>query len=192
MAALQNWDITGLDVRNTFLYGKLDEEIYMEQPEGFHVPNQEHKVLKLLHALYGLKQVGLAWWRMLRESMIELGFQGLVSDAGLFIFRNEHSFVITVIYVDETIFCGLDKLLVTELKGKFMKRWECRDLGVVMEFLCMRIVHEGSKVHIDQCTYLETVLQRCRMQNSKAAATPLPAGYMPQKTDEDATIDPEL
>ena len=74
MAALQNWTITGLDVRNAFLYGELDEDIYMEQPEGFHVPNQEHKVLKLLRALYSLKQAGRAWWHTLRESMIELGF----------------------------------------------------------------------------------------------------------------------
>jgi hypothetical protein len=192
MAALQNWDITGLDVRNAFLYGDLEEEIYMEQPEGFRVPDQEHKVLLLRRALYGLKQAGLAWWRTLRESMIELGFRGLISDAGLFIFRNERSFVIAVIYVDDALFCGPDKLLVAELKSKFMKRWECRDLGAVTEFLRMRIVREGSKVHIDQCAYLETVLQRCGMQNSKSAATPLPAGYMPQKVDEDATIDPEL
>jgi len=40
MAALHDWHITGLDVRNAFLYGKLDEEIYMEQPEGFHVPGK--------------------------------------------------------------------------------------------------------------------------------------------------------
>ena len=60
MAALQNWDITGLDVRNTFLYGKLDEEIYMEQPEGFCVPGQEHKVPELQCALCSLKQAGLA------------------------------------------------------------------------------------------------------------------------------------
>ena len=61
------------------------------------------------HTLYGLKQVGLAWWHTLRESMIELGFEGLVSDAGLFICRDEHSVVIAIIYVDDAIFCGQTK-----------------------------------------------------------------------------------
>jgi hypothetical protein len=192
MAALQNWHITGLDVRNAFLYGDLEEEIYMEQPEGFHVPGRERDVLKLLRALYGLKQAGLAWWRTLRESMIKLGFQGLTSDAGLFIYRDEHGFVIAVIYVDDAIFCGPNPSLVKDLKSKFMQRWECRDLGDVTEFLRMRIIREGSKVHIDQCTYLDTVLQRCGMQDAKSAATPLPAGYMPEPAGQDTTIDPEL
>jgi len=89
MAALNDWYLTGLDVQNAFLYGELDEEIYMEQPEGFRVPGQESAVLKLMHALYGLKQAGLAWWRTLRESMIELGFEGLTSNAGLYLFRDK-------------------------------------------------------------------------------------------------------
>ena len=62
MAALENWVAYGLDVRNTYLYGELDKEIYMEQPEGFCVPGKENYVLRLNKALYGLKQAGLAWW----------------------------------------------------------------------------------------------------------------------------------
>ena len=61
MAALENWTISGLDIRNTYLYGKLDEEIYMEQPEGFCVNGLEHFIIRLKKALYGLKQAGLAW-----------------------------------------------------------------------------------------------------------------------------------
>ena len=61
LATLENWYITGLDIHSTYLYGKLNEEIYMEQLEGFAVPGQECKVLRLWHALYGLKQAGLAW-----------------------------------------------------------------------------------------------------------------------------------
>ena len=135
MAALENWSITRLDVRNAYLYGKLDEEIYMEQPEGFVVPGESHKVIKLLRAPYGLKQAGLAWWRALKASMENLGFTCLNSDAGIFIFRNKDSYVIAVIYVDDALFCGPLKSLVLQLKEEFMKIWETRDLGDVTEFL---------------------------------------------------------
>jgi hypothetical protein len=60
LAALQNWSTTGLNVKSAYLYGTLDEEIYMEQPEGFANPKNPKKVLRLLRALYGLKQAGLA------------------------------------------------------------------------------------------------------------------------------------
>ena len=159
MAALHDWHITGLDVRNAFLYGELDEEIYMEQPEGFCAPGQEGAVIKLLKALYGLKQAGLTWWQTLRESMLELGFEGITSDAGLFIYRDPRGFVIAVIYVDDSIFCGPNQSLVNELKDKFMQRWECQDLGDVTEFLRMHIIKQGCTINIDQCNYLETVLQ---------------------------------
>ena len=67
--------------------------------------------------------------------MKELGFEGLISDAGLFIWRNKQGFVIAVIYVDDALFCGPNKALVQELKEKFMKKWECWDLGDVTKFL---------------------------------------------------------
>ncbi len=65
LAALENWHMTALDVKTAFLYGQLDEEIYMEQPEGFKVKGQELKVLRLRRAIYGLKQASLAWWKEL-------------------------------------------------------------------------------------------------------------------------------
>ena len=192
MAALENWTISGLDVRNAYLYGELDEEIYMEQPEGFRVLGREDLVIRLKKALYGLKQAGLAWWRMLRDSMKDLGFEGLMSDAGLFIFKDKRGFVIAVVYVDDALFLGPNKALVQELKQKFMRKWESRDLGDVTEFLRMKVRKESGKVHLDQCAYLETVLERCGMQNCKSATTPLPAGYMPEPVSPDTTIDPEL
>ena len=59
LAALHGWYMTGVDVRTAYLYGKLDEEIYMQQPEGFIARGQESKVIGLCKALYGLKQAGL-------------------------------------------------------------------------------------------------------------------------------------
>ena len=61
LSALEDWEIEALDVKTAFLYGNLDEELYMEQPEGFITKGQENKVYKLKKALYGLKQASLAW-----------------------------------------------------------------------------------------------------------------------------------
>ena len=104
----------------------------MEQPEGFKIPKQENKVLCLQHALYGLKQAGLAWWQTLNESMRELRFKYLKSDAGIFLFKRKGSqMVIAIIYVDDALFYGPNKAIMDEVKTHFTKKWECRDLGKV-------------------------------------------------------------
>ena len=82
-AALYDWHITELDVKTAFLYRKLDEELFMEQPEGFVQQGEEHKVLHLLRTIYGLKQAALQWWKALDESMAALGCKRLRSDSGV-------------------------------------------------------------------------------------------------------------
>ena len=84
LTTLHNWYMTGVDVRTAYLYGKLDKEIYMHQPEGFIARGQESKVICLKRALYGLKQAGLAWWKELSNSMKDLGFARLNLDARIF------------------------------------------------------------------------------------------------------------
>ena len=135
LATLEDWHISGLDVRSAYLYGKLDKEIYMEFPEGFHPPYLRDKVLRLLCALYGLKQAGLAWWKVLNESMEELGFEQLKTDAGLFLYRKGKEIVLAVIYVDDAQFCGPLKALVKKIKAAFMEKWECCDLRETTKFL---------------------------------------------------------
>lgn len=181
LSALEDWHLTGLDVRNAYLYGELEEEIYMEQPDGFIAKGQEHMVLRLLKALYGLKQAGLVWWRTLDRSMKELGFIRLKSDAGVFIKRDGNDRIVVVVYVDDAIFAGSNKSKVLQAKESFMRKWECRDLGDAKEFLRMRILKHGSKVSLDQCAYLDKVLERCNMQSCKPASTPLPQSYNPIK-----------
>ena len=85
LATLHSWYMTGVDVHTAYLYGKLDEEIYMRQPKGFIARGQESKVMHLCRGLYSLKQAGLAWWKELFQSMKALGFKRLNSDAGIFV-----------------------------------------------------------------------------------------------------------
>ena len=86
LVVLENWHITSVDIKTAFLYEKLNEELFMEQPEGFSKPSQEHKVLCLKCAIYGLKQAALKWWEALDEFMAALGFKCLLLDSGVFIY----------------------------------------------------------------------------------------------------------
>jgi hypothetical protein len=73
LSALEDWEIEALDVKTAFLYGNLDEELYMEQPEGFVVKGQERKVYRLKKALYGLKQAAIQWLKKLPQCLHILG-----------------------------------------------------------------------------------------------------------------------
>ena len=112
LAALEDSYITGLDICSAYLYGKLDKEIYMEQLEGFAAPGSECKVLCLWRALYGLKQAGLAWWCTLDESLQELSFEHLKSEAGIFFYKKKGTnIIISIIYVDDALF--VEAILLT-------------------------------------------------------------------------------
>ena len=177
LAAIKHWHISSLDVKSAFLYGELDEELYMEQPEGFKLPGQERKVCRLNKAIYGLKQAAITWWKALDKSMAELGFRRCKSDAGVFVYTHGTDLVVVLVYVDDSLFFGQNKALVERLKKRFMEKWESRDLGDAKEFLGINIKRVGAKIFLDQREYLEKVLVRCNMQNGKSAPTPLPEGY---------------
>jgi hypothetical protein len=192
LAVLENWNMLGVDVKTAFLYGELDEELYMEQPEGFKIKGQERKVLQLKRAIYGLKQAALQWWRALDKSMHKLGFKRLLSDSGLFIMKNasQEPEVIVIVYVDDAVFMGPNKSTVSKARDCFMKVWECHDLGEIKEYLHMNIEKCNGMISIDQCAYLHKVLKRFNMLNAKTAKTPLPMGYIPAPNTE--PVDEEL
>ena len=99
LSVLEDWEIEALDVKTAFLYGNLDEELYMEQPEGFITKGQENKVYKLKKALYGLKQASLAWNKQADKSLKQLGFQRCLSDTGVYILTRNDSILVVILYV---------------------------------------------------------------------------------------------
>lgn len=180
LAALKQWHMRSVDVKTAFLYGKLDEELYMEQPEGFIRKGQERKVMRLKRAIYGLKQAALQWWRALDKSMAAMGFRRTTSDSGIFVLNAPNRpRVIVIVYVDDAIFMGADERAVNLSKASFMKAWECRDLGNTEEFLRMKIHRYKNTIALEQKDYLKKVLARFNMTNAKSVPTPLPSGYMP-------------
>ena len=109
-AALQDWEIEAMDIKLAYLHGVLEEEIYMEQPEGFVAQGDEDKVCKLIRSLYGLKQAGQVWNRTFTHTIKrKLGFNTIHSDAGVYVLCHHHkrgdseTDVILILYVDDLL-----------------------------------------------------------------------------------------
>ncbi len=86
---LEDWDIKSMDVKTAFLNGDLDEEIYMEQPEGWVVPGKEDHICLLKKAIYGLKQVPHQCNVKIHQSLLDLGFTWTYSDAGIYVYLQQ-------------------------------------------------------------------------------------------------------
>jgi len=178
IAAKEDWEIHQMDVKTAFLNGDLNEEIYMEQPEGFIQKGSEGKALQLLKAIYGLKQASRQWNKKINDTLHNLGFKRLQSDHGLYVKRTEHDIVIIILYVDDLTLIGNNLKIINSVKGELSRSYEMTDLGEISSYLGMRIQRDRKKkiITLDQEQYLKDVLIRFQMQESKPARTPFPAG----------------
>lgn len=179
-AALEDWDIESMDVKTAFLNGDLDEEIYMEQPEGWVVRGKENHVCLLKKAIYGLKQASRQWNIKIHNSLLGMGFVRTHSDAGVYVYRRQggDSVTIVVLYVDDLLIFGDRSKHITHVKDTLKKQYKMTDLGPVARFLGLRITRNRSTrtLDVDQTEYIQSVLERFNMADCKPARTPLPAG----------------
>lgn len=98
-----------MDVKTAFFYGELDEEIYMEQPEGYVVQGQEHRVCKLVKSLYGLKQAPKQWHEKFDKVILSNGFRIHQSDKCVCSKFNGKRGVIICLYVDDMLIFRTDQ-----------------------------------------------------------------------------------
>jgi hypothetical protein len=93
-----------MDVKSSFLNEYLEEEVYMEQPEGFSLTNNLNYVCKLKKALYGLKQAPRAWYYSLDKFLQDKGFKKGTVDNNLYIKSEGDNLLVVLVYVDDIIF----------------------------------------------------------------------------------------
>ena len=115
-AANLDWPLHQFDVKNAFLHGDLEEEIYMDPPPGYEGLGNEGSVCKLKKALYGLKQFPRAWFGRFRSVMMKYGFRQSDSDHILFFKRNQGKLTVLIIYVDDMIITGDDREEIQKLE----------------------------------------------------------------------------
>ncbi|GJX04642.1 putative ribonuclease H-like domain-containing protein [Tanacetum coccineum] len=98
-----------MDVKSAFLYGTIEEEVYVHQPPGFVDPAHPNKVYKVVKSLYGLHQAPRAWYETLSSFLLENGFRRGTIDKTLFIKKNKSDIMLVQVYVDDIIFSSTKK-----------------------------------------------------------------------------------
>ena len=119
-----------MDVKTAFLNGELDEEIYMQQPEGFVVQGQEHKVCKLVKSLYGLKQAPKQWHEKSDKVIVSNGFRIHESDKCVYNKFTGNKGVIICLYVDDMLIFGTDNDVVESTKSFLSSSFSMKDMGL--------------------------------------------------------------
>jgi hypothetical protein len=111
-ACHKRFKVYQMDVKSSFLNGDLNEEVYMEKPEGFELFDNPELVCKLKKYLYGLKQAPCAWYHRLDTYLKDKGFKRGTIDNNLYIKTKGNDFLIMLAYVDDIIFgCNKDPLV---------------------------------------------------------------------------------
>jgi hypothetical protein len=188
LAARYDLEIVQMDVETAFLNAKTDVDIYVELPPKWKAAGMtDNEVALLLQALYGLKQSPRLWQLTLRKALKSLGFEPLVTDSCLFINRQDGILVVT--YVDDFLALApkgneLDAFIY-ELRSK----WTLEELGDAEYFLGVRIVRdrEHNKLYLCQDAYIDKILDRYGMNNSKPVDTPMASGALELMVPFDGT-----
>ncbi|GJT46611.1 putative ribonuclease H-like domain-containing protein [Tanacetum coccineum] len=134
-ASFMGFIVYQMDVKSAFLYGTIEEEVYVCQPPGFEDLHFPDKVYKVEKALYGLHQAPRAWYETLSTYLIENGFRRGTIDKTLFIKKDKGDILLVQVYVDDIIFGSTKKSLCDEFEGLMHKRFQMSSMGELTFFL---------------------------------------------------------
>ena len=185
LATNQDLEIEQLDVKTAFLHGDLEEEIYMQQPEGFEDKRKEDLVCKLKKSLYGLKQAPRQWYKKFDSFMVGHGYRRTAADYCVYFKRYPgEKFIILLLYVDDMLIVGQDRAQISKLKEELAESFEMKDLGPAKQILGMEITRDrkNRRLWLSQERYVERILERFNMKEAKPVTTPLGGHYKLSKS----------
>jgi len=156
-----------MDIRTAFLYGNIEEEIWIDLPTGCGITG----TAKLKKALYGLKQAPRVWYNILANFLSTLGFTPLDADSSVFC-RNG---TILAIYVNDLLIAGALKPDINALKDKLKERFKMSDLGACHFYLGMEVIRDRPRrtLRLSQEAYLRKALEDYNMGNYNKTQTPI-------------------
>ncbi|RWS05910.1 gag-pol polyprotein-like protein, partial [Dinothrombium tinctorium] len=171
LAVSMKMNIVHFDVKTAFLYGDLEEEIYMEKPEGYNT--QHDSVCKLLKSLYGLKQAPRQWKKKFDYFLKRFNLEQSKADPCVYSMRNGNSMLIIAIYVDDGLACSNNVKLLSEVLLFIEKQFEITKsnascfVGIEIESVKNRNI-----VRIHQEGYAKKILKRFGLEECKPLSIP--------------------
>ncbi|GJT34148.1 putative ribonuclease H-like domain-containing protein, partial [Tanacetum coccineum] len=184
-ASFMGFIVYQMDVKSAFLYGTIDEEVYVSQPPGFVDPDHPTKVYKVVKALYGLHQAPRAWYATLSTFLEKHGYKRGTIDKTLFIRRNKKDIMLVQVYVDDIIFGSTNKSWCADFEALMQSRFQMSSMGELTFFLGLQVKQNKDGIFISQDKYVADMLKKFDLVNVKAAITPMET-KLPLTKDEDA------
>nr|GEX34788.1 retrovirus-related Pol polyprotein from transposon TNT 1-94 [Tanacetum cinerariifolium] len=177
-AAHKSFTVYQMDVKTTFLYGPLREEVYVNQPDGFVNPYHPDKVYRLKMALYGLKQAPRAWYDELSNFLVSKGFSKGFIDPTLFITKQRGDILRVQIYVDDIIFCFTNPNLSKRFEKLMHSKFVMSIIGELEFFLGIQIHQSPRGIFINQAKYAQKRLIKHGMTSCDSVGTPMATKHL--------------
>src|SRR3954451_13184390 len=189
IAAFFDYEIWQMDVKTAFLNGDIEKELYIVQPKGFVDPMDTDKVCKLQRSIYGLKQASQSWNQCFDKVIKNFGFIQNYKEVCIYKKVSGSSVAFLVLYVDDILLIGNDIELFESIKGYLNNSFSMKDLGEAAYILGIKIYRDRSRrlIGLSQSTYLDKVLKKFRMDESKKGFLPMLPGKTLSKNQSPAT-----
>ncbi|GJV28593.1 putative ribonuclease H-like domain-containing protein [Tanacetum coccineum] len=172
-ASYMDFTMYQMDVKSAFLYGTIEEEVYVNQPSGFVDPEFPNIVYKVEKALYGLHQAPRAWYETLSTYLLEIGFRRGTIDKTLFINKIKNDILLVQVYVDGIIFGSTKESLSTEFEQLMHKRFQMSSIGELTFFLGLQVEQRKDGIFLSQDKYVYDILKKFGFSNVKTTSTPM-------------------
>lgn len=172
------------DIKTAFLYGKLTENIYMKQPEGF--DDGTSRVCKLQKSLYGLKQAPRCWTEHFSKFLKVFGFQQSTADPCFYIYSMNSEKLLLAIYVDDGLLAATREFLLDKFLYELNQRFKATATKNVNSFLGIEInrLSDGS-IFVSQCKYVTKILGKFKLDNANSVSTPIDTGWESNSSEEE-------
>ena len=159
IAAKCDWEVHQMDVKAAYLNGRLEEEIFMKSPPGFNI--SEGMVLKLIKAVYSMKQGGQVWYEDIRQMLREMGYEHIEADHTVFVCNLNSILSIIILYVDDITMAGNDLDVILQDKKALQQCYQMTDLGEISWILGIHITQDRKAgwISLSQQQYIEEVLE---------------------------------